>query len=105
MAIVRCAANVSAIVMKWKYINAATKQAAINDAFGEKAALMARTAMARRFGTCVREAGAESAVVFIPCNVLAFRQKNGCHIPFAKTSHGFPLRRVKKIVRIWQPYS
>ncbi|OKY84231.1 MAG: hypothetical protein BHV69_09380 [Bacteroidales bacterium 52_46] len=72
-------------------------QAAINDAFGEKMALMARNAIALRLGTCAREAGAVSVVVFIPCNVLAFRQKNGCHIPFAKTSHGFPLRRVKKL--------
>ena len=65
VAIARCAATVSAIVMKWKYINAATMQAAINDAFGEKAALMARIAMVRRFGTCAREAGAVSVVVFI----------------------------------------
>lgn len=33
--------------------------------FCGKAALMARMAMARRFGTCVREAGAVIAVVFI----------------------------------------
>jgi hypothetical protein len=51
--------------MKWKYINAATMQAAINDAFGEKAALMARNAIARRLVTCVLDAGAVSVVVFI----------------------------------------
>ena len=65
MAIVRCAATVSSIVMKWKYINAATMQAAINDAFGEKAVLMARTAIARMFETCALDAGAVRVVVFI----------------------------------------
>ena len=74
MAIVRCAATVSSIVMKWKYINAATMQPAINDAFGEKAALMARMAMARMFDTCALDAGAVSVVVFILLMFSDYRQ-------------------------------
>lgn len=98
MAIARCAANVSAIVMKWKYINAATMQATINDAFGEKAALMARIAIARKFGTCVREAGAVSAVVFILV-LFDFLDSKTAAISRRQTVQG-SLRRAK-IVWIW----
>ncbi|OKY84264.1 MAG: hypothetical protein BHV69_09550 [Bacteroidales bacterium 52_46] len=59
-------------------------QAAINDAFGEKAALMTRDATARRLGTCVREAGAVSVVVFITVISFAFRQKKRLSYPVAK---------------------
>lgn len=51
MAIARCAAGVSAIVMKWKYINAATIQAAINDAFGENRKRTIRFIRLRIVGT------------------------------------------------------
>ena len=91
MAIARCAATVSAIVKKWKYINAATMQAAINDTFGEKAALMARMAIAQRFGTCTLDAGEVSVVVFI---LVLFdfldRKKNGCHIPSSNSTRFTP---------------
>ncbi|MCM1333367.1 MAG: hypothetical protein NC248_12255, partial [Bacteroides sp.] len=40
--------------------------------------------------------GAFNEIAFIIVEVLAIRQKNGCHIPFAKTSTMF-LRRVKVV--------